>query len=492
MPVDSTDHGPADGHRGHRRLRAVLRWLPAAVLVVIAAAAGVVVLRDVGTPRAAARADDGRSPTPVLSLRRDLEPLRTAAADHALRTGLDRFLAGQPADTCLAVEVGDLDYEHRVDDPQTPASLEKLLTAVAALTEMGPDATFETDTLAEPAVGGVVPGNLYLRGGGDPILATAPYVARERNQPQIFSDIDQLADAVVASGVSTISGSVVGDDTRYDAVRYNPAWPSRFIRQGQIGPISALSVNDGFAYFPGENSGVFGAAEDPPAYAAAVLDGALRARGVQIGGPPVSGPTPAAAEVLATHQSPPLAQIVTEMLHESDNNTAELLLKELGVRRQDQGSFEAGRAAVTAILTEAGLDLTGTNIADGSGLSSDDSVTCDLLVDLLDHESTAPVLQDALAVVGESGTLARRWRDSDLVGTVRAKTGTLNQVTGLAGLADTAGGGEATFALVVNLPATETIQPATVAAQRQLAQLLHDHPDLPDVDAVRPGRSPGG
>ncbi len=491
MPVDSTEDDAAPAGRG--RIRTMLRWLPAAILAVIVVTAGSVVANEQGTPRAAARADDGSSPTPVLSLRRELEPLRIAAADHALQAGLDRFVAGQPADTCLAVHLGDLDYEHRADDPQMPASLEKLLTAVAALTEMGPDTTYATDTLSAPVVDGVVPGNLYLRGSGDPILATAPYVARERNQPQIFSDIDQLADAVVAGGVTTIAGSVVGDDTRYDAVRYNPSWPSRFIRQGQVGPISALSVNDGFA-FPGDDDdpGVFGAADDPPAYAAAVLDGALRARGVQIGGPPVSGPTPADVGVVASHQSPPLSDIVTEMLHESDNNTAEMLLKELGVRRQGQGSFEAGRAAVTAILAEAGFDLSGSNVADGSGLSSDDAVTCDLILDLLDHERTAPVLHDALAVAGESGTLARRWQDSDLVGNVRAKTGTLNQVTGLAGLADTADGDEAEFALVVNVAASERIDPATVAAQRQLAQLLHDHPDLPDVDSLRPGASPGG
>ncbi len=490
MPVDSAEDETAPP--GRRRIRAVLRWFPAAVLAVVVVAAGSVVASEDGTPRASPRADDGSSPTPVLSLRRDLEPLRRAAADRALQVGLDRFVAAQPDDTCLVVQLGDLHYEHRGDDPQVPASLEKLLTAVAALTEMGPDTTYVTDTLAAPVVDGVVPGNLYLRGSGDPILATAPYVARERNQPQIFSDIDQLADAVVAGGVTTIAGSVVGDDTRYDPVRYNPSWPSRFLRQGQIGPISALSVNDGFA-FPGDDDpGVFGAADDPPAYAAAVLDGALRARGVQIGGPPVSGPTPADAVVVASHRSPPLSEIVTEMLHESDNNTAELLLKELGVRRQGQGSFEAGRDAVTAILAEEGFDLTGINVADGSGLSSDDTVTCDLIFDLLDHESTAPVLHEALAVAGESGTLARRWRESDLVGNVRAKTGTLNQVTGLAGLADTANGDEAQFVLVVNVPAAERIQPATVAAQQQLAQLLHDHPDLPDLESVRPGASPGG
>ena len=135
-------------------------------------------------------------------------------------------------------------------------------------------------------------GDIFLRGGGDPILATAPYAARERNQPQIFSDIDRLADAVVAAGITNITGGVVGDESRYDAVRYNPVWPSRFIVQGQIGPLSALSVNDGYAYFPDDGGAVFGAAADPAVYAATVLEGALKARGVAFGVPPRSGLTP--------------------------------------------------------------------------------------------------------------------------------------------------------------------------------------------------------
>ncbi len=361
---------------------------------------------------------------------------------------------------------------------------------MAALTAIGPDATFDTDALAPPPMAGVVPGNLYVRGSGDPILANAAYVARERNQPQIFSDVDQLADAIVATGVTTVAGSVVGDDTRYDGVRYNPSWPSRFAGR-QAGPVSALSVNDGFAFVPGD-AGSFGAAPDPAAYAAAMVDGALRARGVTIGGPPVSGPTPADAVVLATHRSPPLSQIVTEMLRESDNNTAELLLKELGVRQGGGGSFAAGAAAVMQILGDAGVDLAGVHVTDGSGLSSDDTVTCDLVADLLGHDPTEGVIHDALAVAGESGTLARRWSDTDLVGNVRAKTGTLNQVTGLAGFAETADGTEATFALIANVAPPETIDSGVVAAQRGLVEVLHAYPALPDVSAVGPGRPAPG
>jgi serine-type D-Ala-D-Ala carboxypeptidase/endopeptidase (penicillin-binding protein 4) len=470
-------------------LGTAVRWLPVAVLAVVTAAAAVVVLQSEGPPSRLA-VDDDRVETPVLSVRRSLDPLLRRSADARLVEELEAFVATQPADTCLTVRTGDVDFEHRADDAQSPASLEKLLTATAALIELGGDATYETKVLGRLGEGGVVDGNLFLQGGGDPILATAPYVARERNQPQIFSDFARVADLVVAAGVRTVTGSVVGDDLRYDDVRYNPLWPSRFLAQGQVGPLSALSVNDGFAFFP-DVDGAFGAAPDPAQYAAQVLTDELRARGVQVVADPVAGATPAGLEALATHESPPLTDIVAQMLQESDNNTAELVLKELGVARADAGTFSAGLTAVASILAEAGLDVEDAAIADGSGLAEEDQLTCDLVVDTLDLEATSDVIAASLAVAGESGTLSRRWLGTDLVGEVRAKTGTLNQVTGLAGHATTADEGDARFSLIVNLPPEQFVDAEIVAGQERLAEILTAHPVYPDVDAFRP-RAPDG
>lgn len=494
MPVDSADPeaGPEPASRSHRRLRAVGRWLPAVILATTSVAATGVMAQIDGPPRGEASAIEEPSATPILSVRRNLDVLVDAAADRRLRTGLDAFMASQPADTCLEVEVQGFRYAHRADDPQSPASVQKLLTAVAALTELGPDHTFVTDALAPTPVGGVVTGDLYLRGGGDPVLATAPYAARERNQPALFTDIDRLADAVVAAGVTTITGAIVGDEGRYDQVRYNPVWPSRFIAQGQIGPLSSLSVNDGFAFFPENGNAVFGAAPDPAAYAATVFDAALRARGVVIGGPARNANTPVGHEVVASLRSPTVAEIVTQMLRESDNNTAELLLKELGAVRIGEGTFTAGQTAITTILTEAGIDMDGVAVADGSGLATEDVVTCEFVVDLLDHEPTRTRIRDGLPVAGESGTLVRRWADTDLAGRISAKTGTLNQVTALAGIADGAADDEARFALLVNLEPGSFVTGEVIAAQEQLVRLLVAYPDVPDVDSFRPGGTTTG
>lgn len=474
----------ADRPRFHRTVRTVGRWLPPLILAVIAAAAGVAVVGLQGPPTSEPSIDGARPTTTVLSLRRRLDPLRELAADRSLRDDLDAFVATQPEDTCVHVRAGDVRYDHRIEDPQAPASVQKLLTAVAALSELGPDTRFETEVLTGDVVDGVVSGNLYVRGGGDPVLATAAYMAREPNQPQIYSSVEALADAVVATGVTRIVGSVVGDESRYDQVRYNPAWPARFISQGQIGPVSALSVNDAFDYFPETASAGFGPAPDPALYAAAVIDAALRARGVEIGAPPTSGGTPSGGEVLVTHRSPPVTDIVVQLLRESDNNTAEILLKELGRQRSGEGSFGTGQAAVEAILEEEGIDTGVVNVADGSGLATENVLTCDLAVDILEHAPTADAVRAGLAVAGESGTLVRRWLGTGLEGKVRAKTGTLNQVTALAGFAET-GEGPASFAVVVNLDSGR-IQLDTVAAQQQLAQALVGHPRLPDVDHLRP------
>lgn len=465
----------------------IRRWLPAAISLAVLVTASVVTLELGDTPTAAPTVDGPVSATPVLSVRRNLEPLRDAAADNTLRTGLDAFVAGQPADTCLQVQIGDLTYEHRVQDPQSPASVQKLLTAVAALSELGPQETYATDVLAStPPAGGVVDGDLWLRGGGDPILSTGAYAARFRNQPQTFSDIARLADAVVAAGVTSVTGAVVGDESRYDTVRYNPAWPPRFITQDQIGPLSALSVNDGFEDFPASGRASLDPAQDPAAQAATVFADLLRERGVTIGAPARSGVTPPEATPVATHRSPPLTEIVAEMLGESDNNTAELLLKELGLRRAGEGSFPAGQAAVTAILGELGLVDEVVRVVDGSGLATEDVVTCRIVSALLDHDPTEDTVVSALAVAGRSGTLAGRWLDTDLVGRVRAKTGTLNQVTALAGVAETTGAGTARFALVVNVAEPDRIQIQTIADQQRLAELLVAYPDRPDVERFVP------
>lgn len=422
---------------------------------------------------------------PILSLRRDLDPLADQAADRRLRQALDRFVAGQPADTCLSVVAGDVRYEHRSDDPQVPASTLKVLTGAAALLALGEDFTHVTRvTTTTPPAGGVVAGDLHLVGAGDPLLALGEYAARY-DPPQAFSDVRRLADAVVAAGVTRVDGAIVGDETRYDATRYHPAWPPRFITQDQTGPLSALSVNDGFVAWPPRGDRPVEPAPDPAALGAEVLRALLAERGVVVAGGARSGPAPPGATLVAEHAGLPLPEVVGQLLRESDNATGELLLKELGLQVEGAGTFDAGARAVARVLAEAGFDLEGARIVDGSGLASDNALDCDLLVDLLEHETLRDALRAGMAVAGQTGTLADRWLDTPLVGRVRAKTGSLNQVTGLAGYVDAAGG-EVTFALVANVAEPDRIRLEAIGAQQGLVEILAAHPDRPDVSALEP------
>lgn len=467
-------------------LHRVLVVLPVLVLGALIATSLVMIQRLGDEPAAEPVVDRPRPSVPLLSVRRDLAPLAEEAAERRLQSRLGEFVAGLPPDTCLSVDTGDVSFDHRADDPQVPASATKILTGVASLVALGADFRYTTTvSTPTPPVDGVVAGDLHLIGGGDPILAQGEYAARYR-RPQQFSDVRLLVDAVAAAGVVRIEGAVVGDESRYDTERYHPAWPPRFITQNQTGPLSALLVNDGFATWPTTGAGPVEPAPDPAAHAAEVFRLLLEERGITVAGGARSGPAPAGAPVVAEHRSPPLREIVGQMLTESDNATAELLGKELGLQEGGAGTFAAGAAAVRSVLAEAGFDVARTTVVDGSGLASGNTLDCELLMSLLEHPPTADAIREGLAVAGATGTLAERWQGTDLAGRVRAKTGTLNQVTALAGVAATDGAGDATFALVVNVREPERIQLETIAAQQRLAELLVVHPDTPDLSAFAP------
>jgi D-alanyl-D-alanine carboxypeptidase/D-alanyl-D-alanine-endopeptidase (penicillin-binding protein 4) len=159
--------------------------------------------------------------------------------------------------------------------------------------------------------------------------------------------------------------------------------------------------------------------------------------------------------VLARLPSPPLLAILREVNRESDNFTAELLLKHLGAARGAGGTTTAGAAVVRQALAAAQVSLTGVRIVDGSGLSLHDVTTADTLVDILEAAWEDPLLRgsfvESLAVAGRNGTLERRLRAAPARGRVYAKTGTTPRSSALAGyVAD-----DFAFAVVHNGPALQ-------------------------------------
>jgi D-alanyl-D-alanine carboxypeptidase/D-alanyl-D-alanine-endopeptidase (penicillin-binding protein 4) len=161
----------------------------------------------------------------------------------------------------------------------------------------------------------------------------------------------------------------------------------------------------------------------------------------------------AAPAIVASTQSIPLLDVVAEMLSESDNMTAETLLKNVGVAGSGSGSTASGAAALRRSLALGGAtekELAALKMDDGSGLSRDDRASCRLLLGAIRDQPLDGPLVKGLAVMGESGTLKERLRNSPARGKVLAKTGTLNGVSALVGLARGDDGVTRRFALVLN------------------------------------------
>lgn len=423
--------------------------------------------------------------TPVLSVRRLPTVVAAPVADRRLRADLAEWAASAPGPSCATVvdPDGGTVLAHEPDGPLVPASTTKLLTAAAALHVLGSEHRFRTVVRGSEPVDGVVVGNVHLVGGGDPVLATTAYADRFPRQPQLRTDVAALADAVQAAGVRRIEGSVVGDESRYDTQRYVAGWPGRYLDQNVVGPLSALSVNDSFARYPGDGGDRLEPADEPAVHAAAVLTLLLAERGVEVVGPPSAGPAPDAPE-LAAVESAPLPEVVDQLLRESDNMVAELLVKELG-RTAGDPSTAGGAVVVTAALADLGLDVAALAVADGSGLSTDNRLTCRLLTDVLLHPEVGRPLQEGLAVAGESGTLTEAFEGTSLEGALAAKTGSLNAVAALAGTV-TDDDGTVAFAFVANDPDGRIDEEPVRAAQAALGQILLAWPQVPDLEALGP------
>jgi D-alanyl-D-alanine carboxypeptidase/D-alanyl-D-alanine-endopeptidase (penicillin-binding protein 4) len=173
------------------------------------------------------------------------------------------------------------------------------------------------------------------------------------------------------------------------------------------------------------------------------------------------------------------------MLLTSDNTTAELVTKELGVAFGSGGSTAAGTEVMRSALAGIGMPMTGVLIADGSGLADLNQVTCRLVQGLLDHSGPASFLGASLPVAGETGTLAERFEGSTVQGRLRAKTGTLRQATALAGYVDTQAA-TLSFAYVVNLGAGDLVNATDRLLQRELAEIMAAYPQVPPLAEVGP------
>ena len=313
-----------------------------------------------------------------------------------------------PDSMCLSVLLdGKPIYEHRAGVALIPASLMKIVTAAAAVEVLGPAHTYTTEVhvrsdALESAEGGVLSGDIYLVGRGDPVLSTPGYVDRH-SEPVVHTDVTELAERVserlAAHGIGRVEGRVVGDSSWFDDDEHDysrhaaPAgagtvWRPSDLVANHSGPLSGLLVDDGFSSYPPSTVGgrrLNVRATDPARHAASVFEDSLVAKGIAVAGEPQSGTAPPqpAGTLLGSIESPRLSEIFARMLSLSDNTTAEMLFKEIG--RRTSGSARAhAAAAVQDVIDEVlGPVAAGNVIVDGSGLSLHNRLTCPAVSALL-------------------------------------------------------------------------------------------------------------
>lgn len=394
--------------------------------------------------------------TPLMSVRRSPGVLARDLNIASFRAELQDFLPAIDGTSCVAVSVdGQQVGSVNADTPLRPASNVKLITAAVALEVLGPQHVFTTEVRGV-VTGGVVTGDLYLVGGGDPLLSSIWWKGPNPKYPPFnTTSIEALADAVRASGVTAVQGGVVGDDSHFDDEWYAPTWTSD-VRFTEGGPISGLLAND-------SREAVDRSSNDPVVGAATVFAEALEAVGVTVSGGASKGAADPALPVIAAIPSLPLPAVLAEMLTTSDNNTAEMVLKEIGLRAGGSGTREAGLAVMMATLTKWGIDTAGVELVDGSGLSDENRLTCNALLAVVQHQDVDDAVGAGLAVAGAAGgTLSDAFEGTSLEGVLRGKTGTLynyDDGTGgkpaakaLSGFVPVDGGGAVEFAILLNGP----------------------------------------
>ncbi len=415
-----------------------------------------------------------------------------------LRTDIDRLVTDSLFRSSLAgvkvvsLRTNEVLYAHDDSLLLRPASNTKLLTTAAALFLLGSDYRFRTTVAMDslPA-GGILEGNLYLKGYGDPDLATA--------------DLDSLADSLAHSGLTHVRGDLVVDATYFGPEYFPIGWMWDDEPDPDGAPVSALSLNkncvrvtvapDSLTHrtatltvtpptsyvslvncstvvtdtvrkrisvdrqFEDRSNTIVVRGEilsdsppvtqrttvwQPELYAGTVFREALAQRGIVIDGDVRFGLEPDSVTVVA-QTIQPMDSMLVNLNKISDNLSAENTLRVMGaVTFGPPGTTPSGLWARNQALATLGIDTTSFRFVDGSGVSHYDLVTPATLVDVLramyHQPSIFPLYYASLPIAGVDGTLSGRMRGTAAQGNLRGKTGTISGVASLSGYVTTADG----------------------------------------------------
>ncbi len=405
-------------------------------------------------------------PPPPVQLNPAVDPVDGAEAPEPTRQGIESQLAGQlrnPAlgtfsGTVVDARTGETLWAQDPGRGMVPGSTAKVLTASAALLTLDPDHRFSTKV-----VQGSEPGSVVLVGGGDPTLSKLP-----ADRESVYGDVAHLDD--LTEQVEQATGgdveSVRFDTSRYAGVPMGPAWDPADVAGGYVAPIEPMMLDGGRADPTADTSE---RARQPGQQVARGLASRMGLREQQVS----EGQAPENGRVLGEVRSPTVRELVENMLQHSDNVMAEVMAREVAVATGHEPSFQGATQAVRSVLTRHGVDLGGTALADGSGMSTQSRITPGALGEVLHllarpgQNGSVPAdtaklrrLLPGLPVAGGSGSLDDRYQGSAGRGWVRAKTGTLDGVNSLAGTVLTRDGRTLVFALMSNGPSSAEARPA--------------------------------
>ncbi len=393
---------------------------------------------------------------------------------------------------------------HQENQKMLPASITKLLTASAVLEHFPPGSKFKTEIRSSATQDkSTLKGNLFLVGGGDPSF--------------VSENLWFLVNQFTRTGIKTIEGSIVVDDSLFDSVRYDESRESVRVDRAYDAPVGAMSFNwNSVNVFvrPGDDSKavvildpesdyytivnrvkttggssaqidvdrkwdsktlkeiftvtgkigknlkehvVFANIQKPDLWAGANLKSFLLQRGIVVTGGVQTGSVSDSAKVLAESESKPIEHILADMNKFSNNFVAEMLTKNMGLKKKSPGSMSSGLQVIREHIKSLGINEEQFILVNPSGLTRENRMTAKSFWAVLSYHqnqfATFPEFLSSLPIGGVDGTLKRRFKDDGLIRKVRAKTGLLNGVISLSGYAEDKNNGMVPFVFMYNGPA---------------------------------------
>ncbi|GHE39124.1 D-alanyl-D-alanine carboxypeptidase [Streptosporangium violaceochromogenes] len=360
----------------------------------------------------------------------------------------DPALGGRVGAAVVDAETGATLFGSGAGTGITPASTTKVATSVAVLASVGPDARLVTRV-----VRGATSDSIVLVGGGDPTLtaATASQTPGTRVYPQPASLATlamRTAKALRAEGVTKVTVSY--DDSLYTGPRTASTWKPGYVPEGSVAPVTALMADEGRAA-PGSRRRV----SDPSRAAHAAFVSLLSKYGVAVSKGGGRSRAPGGTDEVARVESAPVYALVERALTLSDNDLSEALARQVALKEGQPASFDGAATAVRQVLARLKV-ADGVQVFDGSGLSPRNRIAPVSLARLVAAAASPanphlhPVIS-GMPVAGFTGTLGHRFGESDAAyGLIRAKTGTLDGVSALAGMTTTRSGRLVTFAFMAD------------------------------------------